>query len=235
MGFFDSVKKSLGLASGEIEIRLQPETMYVGGEVQGVLVFKALKTCKIQSLYMELIHTFPDGEFGGTIEEIPDRIDVASMIQVEASSPFETEFFFGLPPHVAPSLGKFRWKVRATAVVAGGSDVERVVDVNLRLSPVMATIVDVIQQQFGFRFDDIGADEDGIWIDFDPTPAVRQHFNDLEIAFDEQEREIYLWLKLSGRRGVREEELTILKERFLMGHQADAAGIQALLQPIFQI
>lgn len=234
MGFFDSVKKGLGLATGEIELKLQPETMYVGGEIQGQLVFKALKQCKIQSLYMELIHSFPE-EGHGIIEEIPDRIDVASMILVEANNTFETEFFFGIPPHVAPSLGQFRWKVRAVAVVTGGADVERTIDVNLRLSPVMAAIVNVVQQQFGFRFDEIGADGDGIWIDFDPTPPVRAHFNDLELAFDEQEHELYLWVKLTGRRGVIEEEFTIEKSRFLVGHQADAAGLQALLQPLFRI
>ena len=239
MGLFDSIKKSLGMPTVEIELKLQPETMYVGGELQGKITVRAVnKTCNVQSLMMQLIHTFVDtNDYGYSEhhEEIPAHIDILSMASIEPQAPFEDEFFFGLPPHVAPSLGHFGWRVRATAILQGGAEVVKEQHVPVRLSPVMFAIYDLVHRQFGFKFHEIGADNDGIWLTFEPTPAVRAHFNGLELSFDEQEDVIYLWVQLQARRGVIEEELTLHKSRFLMGHTANADALMQVLQPIFRI
>ena len=62
MGIFDSIKKGLGLSSGEFELKIQPESLYIGGEVQGSVLFRAHKSINVISLVIELHHS-PRGPY----------------------------------------------------------------------------------------------------------------------------------------------------------------------------
>lgn len=245
MGLFDTIKKSLGMATGEFELRVQPETLHVDGELQGELVLRAHRDLNILEVDLELLHTFPD-EWGGTQQEVFEGVILAERISLREGEQTSWPFFIRLPPQIAPTMDRFGWKVRATARLQGKSPVTHEQVVQVRLSPIMQAVVDIVQGQFGFVFDDAGADEECVWIDFDPKGAVKKMYRDLEIAFDEGEDELTLWVILEPfssavirryaehfdeREGSIELELD--KRRYANGTQVDREGIFHLLQPLF--
>lgn len=249
MGFFDSVKKSLGLAKGEIEVRIQPETLHIGGEVQGQVVLKAEKAINIHAVEVELIHTYPSEHYEyGDDEEVVERMLLASQISLQAGESSDWQFYIPLPPQAAASMAPFGWTLTARAVLQGNSTLEKKQRLQVRLSPIMGTIYDLVTNQFGFQWEEAGADEDGLWLAFRPTGAVRAHFGGLELAFDEQDEALYLWITLDGIRphvverfGDRFDrhegsiEFVIQKSQFASGPQVDRDGLMGLIQPIFAI
>ena len=83
---------------------------------------------------------------------------------------------------------------------------------------------------------------------FTPGAAIKAHKRALEIAFDEQEDEILLWVALDPfkpsviqryRNDFDEREgsieIEIEKARYANGGQIDKPGIFHLLQPLFEI
>ena len=82
MGFLDSIKKTLGMATGEFELRVQPEGCHVGGTLQGQLVLHAQKPLNIFSVNLELLHTFPD-DHGYKMQDVFDGLVLAVAAEPE--------------------------------------------------------------------------------------------------------------------------------------------------------
>lgn len=245
MGFFDSIKKSLGLSAGEFELKLQPETLHVGGELQGELVLTASKDINIYSVDLEIWHGYPNIH-GGVEQDIQQGVNLAERISLRAGERHTWSLFVPIPAQVAPSIKKFSWKVIARAKIEGGSEVKKEQPIQVRHSRVMGAVLDCVQNQFGFKLDEVGADEDGLWMTFEPVGGVKQMFRSLELAFDEQDDEICLWVSLDRfSQAVLQRyrnaydpsensiELELDKDRYLSGDQVDVQGIFHLLQPLF--
>lgn len=255
MGFFDKVKQTLGISAGTLEIKVQPEGLHVGGAMEGVLTFKALKDVDVFRLELDLVHSFPEVHFDGYSEqeviheEVVESMTLAERIHVKAQDAVDQSFMINLPPQVAASIGKFTYRLDARAVLKGAGDVNHTMPVRVRLSPITDAVYRVITTQFGFTFSETGADEDGIWLSFEPTPPVRKHFGTLTIAFDEQPDTLYLWVQLDGvredvlkRHFARSHDMSdgsvkfeINKGRYAAGGKADLDGIFGLLKPLFTI
>ena len=157
-------------------------------------------------------------------------------------------FHITIPPQIAPSMGRFGWELRATAALQSGSPITASQGVRIEMSPVTAAIAEIVRTQFGFQFDEAGADEDGLWMTFRPTGAVSSHFRGLEIAWDEQEDEIALWVRLmpfkahviERYRDAFDEregsiEVIVPKGRFVASGQVDVQGLTGLLRPMFSL
>ena len=247
MGFFDSLKKTMGLAAGEFEIRVQPETLHVGGLIQGTLRFRALKALNVVRFTLELDHGFPVDDYHTDEDEI-DLVVLDEMVSFQAGEHREWPFFFELPPQVAATMGRFSWTLEANAVLQGGSTLEKEQPLQVRHSPVMGSVLGAVQSQFGFQFVQAGADDDGIWMEFNPVGPVRSHFNHLEIAYDEQDDALTLWISLDPfRRHVIQRyedsydpnensvELVLEKSRYAAGGRADDESVLKVLQPLFSL
>lgn len=245
MGFFDSVKKSLGLASAELELRIPPESVHVAGELRGELFVRALKPIEIFGLDVLLYHGFRD-EWGNISQEVFEQGSVAEMISMQAGEEQTFPFFIEIPAVVAPSVGPFSWKVEGRARLKNASDVKIERPLQVHFSPVMGAIVDIIQQQFGFVRQSFGAEEDCLWAEFKPSAAVKNMYRGLELAYDEQEHQLALWISLDpfsqrvlqryqSSYDPRENAIEIIldKRKFLAGRQVDTQGLLGLLQPIF--
>ena len=247
MGFLGSIKKSLGMSAGELEVRVQPEGCFVGGEISGEVVVRAQKDLNIFSVQLDLIHSFRD-DYGSRQHEIFDGFPLAERISLGAGEQHVLQFFFKIPPQLAPSVGDFAWSLRAQAHTQSHGVLQKEQAVQLRLSPVTSAVVACIQEQFGFSFQEAGADEDGIWMSFAPGAAIKAHKRALEISFDEREDELLLWVALDPfARSVLERyhedfdasegsiELELEKDRYMAGGQVDRQGIYHLLQPLFAL
>ena len=247
MGFLDSIKKTLGMATGEFELRVQPEGCHVGGTLQGQLVLHAQKPLNIFSVNLELLHTFPD-DHGYKMQDVFDGLVLAERISLQAGEKHEWPFYMEIPPQVAPSLGDFGWKIRATAALQGSNPITKEQPLKITMSPIISVVVEAVQSQFGFTYREAGADEECIWMTFNPGPSIKAHKRGLEISFDEQEDEILLWVALDpfkqsviqryhGQYDEREGsiEIEIEKARYSNGGEIDRQGIFHLLQPLFEI
>ncbi len=245
MGLFDSVKKSLGLASAELELKVQPGSAHVDGEVKGELVMRALKDIEIFGLDIALYHGFRD-EWGGIEQDVFERGSVAEMISMQAGEHQSFPFFIGIPAEVAPTIGPFSWKIEATARLKGASDLSQKQTLQVHFSPVMGAIMDIVQKKFGFVYKRAGADEDCIWMEFTPSGPVRNMYRSLELSFDEQPGQLAIWVGLepfSPRvlQRFHEDydphentiELIINKRQYVAGHQVDTEALFQLLKPLF--
>lgn len=247
MGMFDSIKKGLGLSTGEFEILVQPDGCHVDGEINGKLTLNAHRDINIFSVNIELIHSYRD-EYTGRQQEVFDGFTLAERISLTQNNSETWPFFFEIPPQVAPSLADFGWELRASASLQGGATLKKEQKVQVRLSPVMSAVVEVVRDQFGFIFEDAGADEDGVWMTYRPGSAIKGHFNSLEVAFDEQEDEVVLWIILEDFRpqvieryrdayDPRENsiELILDKNALVAGPKVDRQRVLELLRPLFSL
>ena len=247
MGFFDSIKKSLGLAAGELEIRFHPGDARVGGEIRGEVALRALKDLNIFSVRVELIHQYPD-EYEGLREESLRSDVLAEQVSMKAGESHAWPLHIEIPPQIAPSIGRFAWRLMAEANIQAGSPIRQSVPVQIKLSPIMYGVVAAIQQQFGFEFRQAGADEDGVWMTFRPTGPIKAHFGELEVAFDEQEEGVMLWVSLEGIRpevlhsyrdayDAREGsiEIPLPRRDLVAGEEVNQAQILNLLRPLFKL
>ncbi len=245
MGFFDSVKKSLGLASMEMEMRIQPESAHVDGELKGELVVRALKDIEIFGLDVILLHGFKD-EWGNSSLEVFEKGSAAEMISMRAGEEEVYPFFIEIPAMVAPSIGPFSWKIRAQARLKGAADVKKEQNLHVHFSPIMGAIFDLVKNQFGFVYQSFGAEEDCLWAEFVPSGAVKNMYRGLEIAFDEQPDDLVLWVSLHpfSQRVLQQYsrdydpsensiEIEINKRQFLSGSQVNTQGLLGVLQPLF--
>ena len=247
MGFFNSIKKSLGLAAGELEVRFHPGDARVGGEIRGEVAFRALKDLNIFSVRIELIHQFPD-EYEGLREESVLSDVLAEQISMKEGESHSWPLYITIPPQIAPSIGRFAWRLLAEANLQSGSPIRQSVPVQIKLSPIMYGVVAAIQQQFGFEFRRAGADEDGVWMTFRPTGSIKAHFGELEVAFDEQEEGVMLWVRLEGMRPEvlhhyrdaydhheHSVEIPLPKRELVAGGEVNQDRIVSLLKPIFKL
>jgi len=249
MGFFDSIKKGLGLSGGEFELRVQPETLHIGGEVQGVCVFTPHKDLNAFSVRLQLMHAFPDDYGVSIMKQVQDEVVLAERVSFAEHEPIEYPFYIPLEAHLAPSIGRFSWSLVVTAALQSGSPITKELPLKVRLSPVSQGIYDVLSSQFGFAFDSAGADADGWWIEMKPTGAVKQHYDGLEVAFDEGPDTVDLWIKVHDFRpeAVRHFgdafdphsgaiELELRTRDYAAGPgQIDHQGLAQLLKPMFQL
>lgn len=245
MGIFDSIKKSMGMSSGEFELRIQPETCHVDGELRGEALLRAHKELNVFAVELELWHIFPD-EWGHLTEEGMERELLAERVSIGAQDHATWPFHFELPAHLAPSLGKFGWKLKAEARLQGSSSIKKELELDVGLSPIMSTVHQLVEQEFGFSFREAGADEDGIWMTYRPQGAVKGMYDGLELAFDEGEDELVLWVALDRFHPRVVEryahafdehegsiEFEIDKADYAVGREVDRQGLLGLLRPLF--
>ena len=249
MGFFNSIKKSMGLAKGELTVQVNPEQLYAGGEINAQVRLEALKDMNINVVRMELVHTFPDEDYEyDTYSETMHTVDLATRISMKAGDKVDWPAFITIPPDIAPSIGKFKWTLRTTVDIPNAIDITDKQNLAIRLSPIMGTLYELITQAFGFVYTEIGAEEDCVWMTFKPTGAVRSHFGDLELSFDEQDDTLTLWIALDGMdehvartHGDRinyEEgsiEITLNKREYASGPSVNRDALMSRIQPLFSI
>ena len=247
MGFFDSIKKTLGLIPGEFELRVQPDGCHVGGVIRGEVVLRAKSDLQIVTLTLDLVHEFPD-EYGTMHEVLHDGGVIAERVAMRQGEQHAWPFFVEIGPEVVPSAGRFSWKLRTRANLQSGSSFDKEQAIQLRFSPLVGTIVALIQEQFGFAFERIGADDESVWMSFTPGASIKSYFRGLEIAYDEGDDVLLLWVALRDFRPAalhhfEEEyderegavELEIDRGRYMAGEQVDRDGLMALLKPLFAL
>lgn len=246
MGFFDSIKQTLGLkAAGELTVLVAPERLHVGGRIEGAVSFAAAEAVNIDRVALELAHTYPDG---GLQRETIDVLELDQRVAFTQGQLHRWEFFFDVPWGVAPAIAPFGWELVATAQVAGGALIKRQHVLPLRSSPVMDGVARVIQDSFGFKLAGFGAELDHQWMRFEPQGAVRQHFQALQVSFSEEPEGVMLWVDLRSFRPSalrrfanaydpreNEIELALKRQAYTIGHQADHERIQQTLAPLFSL
>lgn len=249
MGFFNSIKKSMGLAKGELTVQVNPEQLFAGGEINAQVTFNALKDLNINVVRMELVHTFPDEDYDyDTYSETMHTVDLATRISMKAGETVQWPAYITIPPDIAPAVGKFKWLLRTVVDIPSAIDVTDKQNLAIRLSPMMHTLFELITQSFGFVYTDIGAEEDCVWMTFKPTGAVRSHFGELELSFDEQDDTLTLWIALDGMNEdiAREHgdrinydegsiEITLNKREYVSGTNVNRDALMGRIQPLFTI
>ncbi|MEM1350309.1 MAG: sporulation protein [Myxococcota bacterium] len=249
MGFFDSIKKGLGLSPGEFELRVQPETLHIGGEVQGSCVLTPHKDLNVFSVRLQLMHAFPDDYGVSILEQVQEEVVLAERVSFSEREPVEYPFYIPLHAHLAPSVGRFAWSLVATAAVQSGSPMHYKLPLKVRMSPVSQGIYDVLASHFGFAFESAGADADGWWIEMKPTGAVKRYYDGLEVAFDESPDTVDLWIKVHDLRPEAIQhfrdafdphsgaiELELRTRDYAAGpNHIDHQGLAKLLEPMFKL
>ena len=245
MGLFDTLKRSIGLQPLELEFKLEPGSAHVDGELRGELIASALKPVEIFSLEVELMHSFPD-EYGHRRTERFDGGAVVEMLSLTAQERQAYPFFIGLPAEVAPTMGAFSWALHASARLKGASDVRIEQPLTVSFSPIMAALIEIARAQFGFAYASSGADEECLWVEMAPQGAVQQMYRSLEIAFDERDRELTLWISLDPFSSLVLDryrsaydphentiEIEIDKGQYVSGHAVDHDALLNLIKPLF--
>jgi hypothetical protein len=247
MGLLDSFKSALGLGGGgELLVQVLPERLHVGGRIEGGVTLEAKQPLKIEHVWLELGHTYPD--YDGVTRETLDVLELDARVFFEAGQRHRWDFFFDVPWGVAPAIKPFGWDLVARAVLAGGQTLQREHVLPLRMAPVMEAVVGLIQGQFGFRMVEFGAEEDHQWISFEPQGAVRQHFHGLVVAWAEEAEGTTLWVDLRSFRPsalrafkrdynahTNEIELRLRRRDHTIGHQADLERLKHVLEPLFAL
>ena len=211
---------------------------------------RATRALNVYSVELDLVHGFVD-EVGQRHEEAVERLVLAERVAFAAEQEAGWPFLIPVAPRLAPSMANFTWALHARARTQETGLIQKAQPIRLAPSPMCEALVGVLQQGFGFVFQESGADEDGLWFDFAPGAAIRGHFQGLEIGVDEDERELELWLRLvpfspaalrqlpPGARFDRAEgavTLELEKGRYVVGpEQVDAQALLERLRPLFAL
>ena len=250
MGIFDKIKKGLGMSAGTFELRLAPQGQRVGGQIEGQLVMRAHRPLNVFSVELDLVHGFTD-EYGHKHQETVEGLVLAERVAFAAEQEVAWPFHIPIAPQLAPSMVQFSWALHARARTQDAGVLQKTQPILLRPSPMCEALVGIVQQGFGFKLRESGADEDGLWFEFSPGASIRGHFQELELSIDEDERELELWVRLvhfspaalkqlpPDARFDRHEgavTLNLEKRRYVIGpEQIDTKALLERLRPLFAL
>lgn len=194
MSFFNSLKKGLGLGpKATFSVKLEG-TPKLGEEFEGTVTLSASESLNVLTIGTRLHHHFI-GDYGKESVEL-DEIVLAERVAFNPGDSISRPFGFYLPFEAVPTLKGFSWEIECWAALQGGADIVHRESIEVGWGELTGAVVHVLTKQFGFYPKDHGADEDGIWVEFQPDAAVRDRIRSLVCSFDESDDGLVVHLQM---------------------------------------
>lgn len=243
MGFFKALKSAVGITPALAFVVEEDGRAHLGAPYSGKVLIRADKPVNAFTVGVRLIHTYP-GAYGVEEMEIDQNI-VAERVSFSPGDALKRPFELHLPVQAVPTLAKFGWHLEFWAALEGGKDIIERLPLEVHWAELTGAVINVLTRQFGFRPLEHNADEDGLWVEFAPDPAVAHVFRKLVCSFDEDEDALILSINLQNfqpgaiRHLGKDFDPTtnsatlVLQRKDFVVKNADFQGIFKRLQPVF--